>query len=137
MLTRYIGHLIPFAKVGRSLVVEQGILHFAVGATDRKQLPLLLALLVLGTSRWTDVIHVFPLLWFVVDDHRGTVAQVGLIDEHRPAVLLLEDLADDAEVRGRLPASFQLATAGHAVALAANLHVVRYGLERGNGNGGC
>lgn len=135
LFTWYVGHLIPFAKVGRSLVVEQGVLHLAVGATHRDQLTLLLLMLsfVLRSPRRTNIVDVFPFLWFVVYDHRGPIAQIGLIDKHCPTVLLLQYLADDAKIRGRFPASFQLTTAGHSVALAANLHVVGDCLERGEG----
>lgn len=131
--TWYVGHLIPFAKVGRSLVVEQGVLHLTVGATRRDQLSLLLLMLsfVLRSPWRTNIVDVFPFLWFVVYNHRRPIAQIGLIDEYRSTILLLQYLAYDAKIRGRFPASFQLTTARHSVALAANLHVVGDGLERG------
>lgn len=157
-LTRYIRHLVPLAKVGRSLVVEQCVLHpLVAGATSHRHHQRLLShhellvplavttavtaaitlptgrrprqALMLGSPRRTCIFDVLPFLWFVVHDHRRTVAQVGLIDEDRPSVLLLQHLADHPEVRRRLPARLQLAAAGHSVALAANLHVVGHGLE--------
>lgn len=65
------------------------------------------------------------------DDNRLAIAQIRLIHENGLAELMLQHLAHNVEVGGGLPAGLQLTAAGHAMALAAELHVVGDGLNRG------
>lgn len=56
-------------------------------------------------------------------------AQVALRDQHGVPEPVLQALADHPKVRDDLPAGLQLARPGHAVALAAHLHVARQRLQ--------
>uniref|UniRef100_A0A2M4D5G0 Putative secreted protein n=1 Tax=Anopheles darlingi TaxID=43151 RepID=A0A2M4D5G0_ANODA len=88
-------------------------------------------LLFAGPSRWSLVADMLSLLWLTVNDHRWPIAQVGLVDQDRSPVLLLQDAANHAEVRCRLPARLQLAATGHTVALAPDLHIIGHGPSAG------
>lgn len=60
---------------------------------------------------------------------RRHVAQIALHHQHGALEAVLQRLADYPEIRRGLPTGLELARAGHAVTLAAYLHVVRQYLQ--------
>lgn len=112
-----IGRRVPFAKVGRFLIVEEllsEIPGFPPAAVAMLPLPLSIGPPPTRSSN---------------SDRRRHAAQIALCHQHGAPETFLQSLADHPEVRCDPPAGLQFARAGHAVALAAHLHVARYCLQ--------
>lgn len=113
-----VGRRVPFAKVGRFLVVEEllsEIPGFFPAAGNAVIATLLLSLPIGPSSTQFS--------------RRRHAAQIALRHQDGVPITFFQGLADHPEVRCDPPAGLQLARAGHPVALAAYLHVARYCLQ--------
>lgn len=106
---------VPFAEVGRLLIVEQVERQIAR--------PSLLG------SFFARFIPGRPFAFLLQQQQRRTVAQVRLVDHDRRPEAFLQHGADHPEVWSRFPTGLQLTAARHAMTLASNLHVRRYSLQ--------
>lgn len=108
---------IPFAKVGRFLIVEELFGEIpALPPAAVTMFPLSLSIRPPPTRPPNS-------------DRRCHAAQIALRHQHGAPETFFQGLADHSEVRRDSPAGLQLARTGHAVALAAYLHVARYCLQ--------
>jgi len=113
---------IPLAEVRRFLIVEELLgqvpgFPLTTGNAVFAILSLLPPLLGSPATRSFDSVQ------------RCHVAQIALRYQHGVPETVLQRLADYPEVRCDLPAGLQFARAGHAMALAAYLHVTRHRLQ--------
>jgi len=113
---RDVGRRVPFAKVGRFLIVKELFREIPGLPPAAVMLPLSLPIRPPPTRSSNS-------------DRRCHASQIALRHQHGAPETFFQDLADYPEVRRDLPAGLQLARAGHAVALAAYLHVARYCLQ--------
>lgn len=113
----YVHEGVALAEVGRLLVVEE-----LLGEVAGLALALAAVLALAGALGASPASAPAAVLG-------RDAAEVALRDEDRVPEAVLEALADYPQVRGDLPAGLEAARAGHAVALAAFLHVAGDGLE--------